>query len=186
MVESHTRFNFRGIDKFIVPVLLRKTYIERFIKSKHPDERKLIPQNSLPVPVLMVQKAGREAKTDKFNPHQEDEKDSALLVTPTRWEPKQATATRQLALRATYKIQVWVFTQLTTQLEVLTHQDLSKIMHLRRLKVSWSLIRASLLTPHRNFGQSWCSPLEATDSCFSHECATRDNLRWRRPFNVPF
>lgn len=51
MCELLTRVNFGAVNKLVVPVLLRKTYINRFIKLMYPAKRKTVPHYSPPEPL---------------------------------------------------------------------------------------------------------------------------------------
>lgn len=66
--ESRTRVSFRVVSELVVPVRLRTTYIDRFIKSIHPAKRKIVRYHSWSVPILIVHEAGSEAKNGSWIP----------------------------------------------------------------------------------------------------------------------
>lgn len=54
MAESCTPVTLAVVNELIVLPLLGTTYIDRFIKSINPTERKFVPRHSPPVQMLMV------------------------------------------------------------------------------------------------------------------------------------
>lgn len=52
MGESHRHVNLRVVNELDFTVLLEAMFIDRFIKSIHPVERKIITHQSPPVPIF--------------------------------------------------------------------------------------------------------------------------------------
>lgn len=65
MGELRTRLNIGIVNKVVMPVLLRTTYIDRFTKSIHPVEKKIATRHPLLVPILMGKEASSEDKMEK-------------------------------------------------------------------------------------------------------------------------
>lgn len=55
IVKSRTHFKLGMVEKFPVPVLLDMTFIDSFIKSMNPVERRIVYYQTLPIPMLMIQ-----------------------------------------------------------------------------------------------------------------------------------
>lgn len=91
MGESRSRVNFGLVFELVLPLLLGMTYIDRFIKSIYPAERKIVSHYSLPVLILMVHEVQSETKKYNKETCKGDEEELALLVTPTMYEPKSIT-----------------------------------------------------------------------------------------------
>lgn len=132
MGESRTRANFGIASELVVPILLGTTYIDRFIRSIHPAERKIVPYHYPPVPKLIVYKARSEPEIEKLDSHQNVESDLALLVTASGGEPKYITVVRQVVLRAVCETPVIVSTQVACILEVILHRSVAN-NHLRKM-----------------------------------------------------
>lgn len=86
--KARTRINSSVVSDLAVSVLLATTYINKFIMRMHLVERYTIPYQPQLVPILIVNNDEREAEMKKSGACQEVKKDSALLVTPTKRDPK--------------------------------------------------------------------------------------------------
>lgn len=59
--EARTSVNCRIVSDSLVPVLLRTTYTDRFIKQIHPAKRKMVLYQDTSVSILVVHDAGEGA-----------------------------------------------------------------------------------------------------------------------------
>lgn len=85
-----------------MPVLLRRTFIDRFINSMHPSKKKIVLHNFPPVPIRMVDGAKSEDVKDASDIPQINDQDLTLLVTPTSCEPRCMTSARKVIFKALY------------------------------------------------------------------------------------
>lgn len=106
--ESETRVNFAIVNELVVLVLLGTTCIDRFIKWMHLVERKIIADNSLPVPIITIHEARSRAERNITESRQEIEKESALLVTHFACGPKSIMVARQIVLKTMSETQLIV------------------------------------------------------------------------------
>lgn len=84
MGESCTRDDFGAVNELLVAVLLKKTYINRVIRTTHLTEEKLVPHHSSLVPILMVYKAPGEAESNRLDIGECTTEELAVLLTPNK------------------------------------------------------------------------------------------------------
>lgn len=124
--ESHTWVLFCVLDKPVVPVLLRTTFMEKFMKYIHPVERKIMLHLSPPVPNLMVDEANSGPKKSRLDSRQLIDQDPAVLVTPISGRPNYISAARQVVPTAMLKRSDLVSTQAAGLVEVDSHENVAK------------------------------------------------------------
>lgn len=84
MGELRTCINYGIVGELVVLIPLQTTYLDRFIKSKHPAEGKHSPHCTPPVPILLVPGDKSEAEIDWFGSFQEVVRGLAQLETLTK------------------------------------------------------------------------------------------------------
>lgn len=126
MGESRTLVTLDVVEKLAVPVLFGTTFIDKFIKSIHADERKINLHHSAPVPILMPHEFNCEAKRNSSDTHQFIAQYPALLVMPISSESKYITAARQVALKAIYETPVLVSTNAVAPVEEIPHEKVAE------------------------------------------------------------
>lgn len=92
--ESRTGVTFGVVDILAVPVSVWTIFIDKSIPSIHTVERKIIPHNTPPVPVLMLHEPKSEVEKNKLHIHQCIGQAPALLATPSSGQPKSFTVAR--------------------------------------------------------------------------------------------
>lgn len=88
MSDSRTQLTFGVVDKPFVPILIKTTFIFRFMKSIDQAERKLVPYHSPAVLTLMADMPKIETCKVAWDIHEIIDENLALLVKVTRSEPK--------------------------------------------------------------------------------------------------
>lgn len=83
MKEPNTRVTIVVVDKLAILVLLETIFIDRFIMSIHPTERKIIPHHSPPIPSLLIHETKSAAENHSYDIGQFRKQDPALLGMPT-------------------------------------------------------------------------------------------------------
>lgn len=123
--ESATLVNFGNEIDLVVPILLGKTCIDRFIKSIHLAQRKLVPHHSPPVPILMADQTMSVAEMKRSDFHQQAEKYLALLLKSTSCQSKYVTIARQVVLKKMREKPVLFITQSAALIEIFTHENVA-------------------------------------------------------------
>lgn len=100
--------------------------MDKVIKSVHPDERKIVPHRSPPVPILMVGEAKSAAEKSTqdiaiFVAH-----DQSLLARPNMRKPKYITVDQQVVLKAICETTALVSAKVAGLLEVIPHPDVAE------------------------------------------------------------
>lgn len=86
-------------------------FTDRYIKSVHPAERKIVPYHSLPVHILMISKVrSATEKEEESDNRQTSTEDLVLLVTLNKSEPRLIKDWRQVVLEAMCESSVLVST----------------------------------------------------------------------------
>lgn len=62
IADSPTRVAFGVVDELAVPVLLGTAFIDRFVNSIQPTERKIIPSHTPPIFILLIHDARSAAE----------------------------------------------------------------------------------------------------------------------------
>lgn len=119
MGETRTGISLTVLSDLVVAVLLEITYVEQFTKLIHPVERKNVPQQSPPLPILMVQEGETDTNKNNTETRQGNEQKLALLVTPNICERKSIAVVRKVVLRATSETTVLVSTQAAGIMDVI-------------------------------------------------------------------
>lgn len=122
MSKVHSQAYFSVVSKLFAHILFCLTYMDRFIKWIHPDERKIIRYYSPAVSILMVNNDGIEAEMKESGTWQEVTEDLTLLETITRCDPKFITVSRQWLLNAMCEKPVSVSIQVAGLIEVINNE----------------------------------------------------------------
>lgn len=72
MHEWRIPITFRIVNELFEPIIWETAFIDRFIQSIHPAEKKLFPHESPLVPILMLHWACKEAKKNESDICQEE------------------------------------------------------------------------------------------------------------------
>lgn len=125
--ESRARVTLSVVDKLAALVLFGTTFIDRFIRSINPTERKIAPHHCPPVSILIVHEA-RSAieKKEDLRIRQEVEEDLELFVTPTCCDPKNITVAQRVELEAVCETPVLVSTKAAGLIKVFSHEKIAK------------------------------------------------------------
>lgn len=71
MGEASTCVTLGVVDELVVPIMLGSTFVDRFSKSIHTAEKKILLYQSLPPTILMVHAAKSEAENEKLEIRQD-------------------------------------------------------------------------------------------------------------------
>lgn len=93
--KLRTCLKFRVLDELFILVKVRSMLIDRFIKSIHPTDRKIVPQSSPPIPSLTRQEPRSGAENNTPHAYKKNEKKMIWhFCTVIRREPKYILVAR--------------------------------------------------------------------------------------------
>lgn len=95
MGEWCTRLIFGVRKKLSLLILLWTVFINRFIKTVYPAERRIVRYYSLPV---FLYKANTKAEKNASDIHESSEQNLIMMATPTWTDPTYTTGARQVRL----------------------------------------------------------------------------------------
>lgn len=126
MGEAHNRVKFGMVGELLGHMLLRKAFIDRFVKTIHPAERIIVVQHCSLISILSVHEEWSKAKKNKSENRQEEDKRLALLMKNIKGKLYYITVPRQAVLKEMCDISVLVSAKADGRIKVSFHGNITK------------------------------------------------------------
>lgn len=116
--QPRTRVSFAVVNERFVPALIGPNYIDSFIRSIHPTERRFVHEHVRLMSILMVHEAKSETRNKNSGTSQEVETDLAIKGTPFSCKPYSVTVAQELVLKPKCNTPVLVSTEVAGLINV--------------------------------------------------------------------